>query len=365
MKQPDAGQPAGNQGRVRLTAHGQKTGFRGRFLGLAAVGALSAVAVATTFLPGPNEVPAQAAHHGPADELKIGYFANLTHAPALIAQSEGLLQDHLEEDGTSDQSQIFNAGPAAVEALNSGAIDAAYLGPNPALNSYLSSDGESLNVVSGVAYGGASLVVDKTITEPEELAGSNLASPQFGGTQDVALRSYLKGLGLKQDATVTPSSNGTVAQLFGRGEIDGAWLPEPYASLLVEKNGGHRLVNEAELWPDGKFPTTVLVVSKEFMASHPQTVQKLVDANTQAIDWLNHADEKQKLAAVQKALVEANGSSFDESVIAEALKQVHFSEDPLPETYQSLVDHALAVGVGSGGNADGLVDTRFLEQQEK
>jgi len=365
MKRPDVGESTGNGDRVRFSPHGQKGGFRGRFLGLAAVAALTAVAVATTFLPGPNEVQAQAADHGPADELNIGYFANLTHAPALIAQSQGILQDHLGEDGTKVESQIFNAGPAAVEALNSGAIDAAYLGPNPALNSYLSSHGDSLNVVSGVAYGGASLVVNKKITQPEELAGSNLASPQFGGTQDVALRNYLKDLDLKQDATVTPSSNGTVAQLFGRGEIDGAWLPEPYASLLVEKNGGHRLVNEAELWPEGKFPTTVLVVSKDFMASHPQTVQKLVDANTEAIDWLNQADDKQKLAAVQKALVEANGSSFDESVIAEALGQVHFSQDPLPETYQSLVDHALAVGVGTGGNADGLVDTRFLEQQEK
>lgn len=365
MKRPDVGESTGNGDRVRLSPHGQTGGFRGRFLGLAAVAALTAVAVATTFLPGPNEVQAQAADHGPADELNIGYFANLTHAPALIAQSQGILQDHLGEDGTKVESQIFNAGPAAVEALNSGAIDAAYLGPNPALNSYLSSHGDSLNVVSGVAYGGASLVVNKKITQPEELAGSNLASPQFGGTQDVALRNYLKDLDLKQDATVTPSSNGTVAQLFGRGEIDGAWLPEPYASLLVEKNGGHRLVNEAELWPEGKFPTTVLVVSKEFMASHPQTVQKLVDANTEAIDWLTQADDKEKLAAVQKALVEANGSSFDESVIAEALEQVHFSQDPLPETYQSLVDHALAVGVGTGGNADGLVDTRFLEQQEK
>jgi len=365
MKQPDVVQPTENQGRVRLTAHGQNTGFRGRFLGLAAVGVLAAVAIATTFLPGPHELQAQAAVNGPATDLKIGYFANLTHAPALIAESQGILQDHLEEDGTKVESQIFNAGPAAVEALNSGAIDAAFLGPNPALNSYLSSHGESLNVVSGVAYGGASLVVNKKITKPEDLAGSNLASPQFGGTQDVALRSYLKSLDLKQDATVTPSSNGTVAQLFGRGEIEGAWLPEPYASLLVEKNGGHRLVNEAELWPEGKFPTTVLVVSKDFIASHPQTVQKLVDANTEAIDWLNQADEKQKLAAVQKALIEANGSSFDETVIAEALKQVHFSHDPLSETYQSLVDHAQAVGVGTGGNADGLVEKRFLEQQEK
>lgn len=365
MKQPDLPEPAENKDRVRLTAHSGKTGYRSRFLGLAAVGVLAAAAVVTTLVPGPNEIQAQAADNGPADELKIGYFANLTHAPALISQSKGILKDQLDSDGTKLESQIFNAGPAAVEALNSGAIDAAYLGPNPALNSYLSSHGESLNVISGAAYGGASMVVNDKITKPEQLAGTNLASPQFGGTQDVALRNYVKGLKLSQDATVTPSSNGTVAQLFGRGEIDGAWVPEPYASLLVEKNGGHRLVNEADLWPEGKFPTTVLVVSKDFMASHPATVQKLVDANTEAIDWLNTADDKEKLKAVQEALAKANGSTFDEAVIAAALKEVNFSSDPLPETYQELVDHAFAVGVGTGGDADGLVDTRFLDKQER
>lgn len=365
MKRHETAEPARHGNRVRLTAHGPEAGYGGRFLGLAGVGVLAALAVVTALLPGPSDEQAQAADLGPAAELKVGYFANLTHAPALIAQSEGILQDAVQEDGTKVQSQVFNAGPAAVEALNSGAIDAAYLGPNPALNSYLSSHGESLRVVSGVAYGGASLVVNDQISSPGQLAGSNLASPQFGGTQDVALRNYLNGLELNQDATVTPSSNGTVAQLFGRGEIDGAWLPEPYASLLVEKYDGHRLVNESQLWPDGKFPTTVLAVSQDFLASHPETVQKLVDANTEAISWLNHADEKQKLEAVQSALVKANGSSFDESVIASALKQISFSEDPLPETYQTLVDHAAAVGVGSTGDAQGLVDTRFLNQQER
>lgn len=365
MQRPDHATPTARGTRIRLSAHGSKASYRGRIAGLAGVGALAALAALTTVLPGPGQSPAHAADLGPAQELSIGYFANLTHAPALVAQSQGLLANELQQDGTRVESQIFNAGPAAVEALNSGAIDAAYLGPNPALNSYLASEGTSLKIVAGVSSGGASLVVREGITGTSELSGSNLASPQFGGTQDVALRHYLSGLPLAEQATVTPSSNGTVAQLFGRGAIDGAWLPEPYASLLVENYGARRLVDEAELWPEGKFPTTVLAVSQDFLARHPETVQHLVDANAAAIEWLNRAARPEKLEAVQSALQAANGSSFDPQVIAAALDEVSFDEDPLSGTYPVLVEHAAAVGSGQPGDVQGLVDPRFINQQER
>ncbi|WP_423298894.1 ABC transporter substrate-binding protein [Glutamicibacter nicotianae] len=364
MQRPDPGTRISHGARIRLAAASPATGFRGRIAGLAGVAALAALAVLTTVVPGPGQAPAHAADLGPAAELKLGYFANLTHAPALISTSQDLLADQLEADGTSLETQLFNAGPAAIEALNSGAIDAAYLGPSPALNSYLASGGKSLKIVAGASSGGASLVVSPDISEPGELAGTELATPQFGGTQDVALRHYLAEHGLDQQATVTPSSNATLTQLFGRGAIDGAWVPEPYASLLVENYGGHRLVDESTLWENGKFPTTVLVVSQDYLTEHPRTVEKLVAANSEAIGWLNSADQQHKAAAVQEALAAANGSSFDETVIAAALEEVSFDEDPLADTYQTLIDHAAQVGIGQTGSVDGLVDTRFLATQE-
>lgn len=364
MQRPDPADRIDHGARIRLGVAGTKNGFRGRLLGLAGVGALTALAVLTTLVPGPSQVQAHAADRGPATELKLGYFANLTHAPALISDSKGLLEGKLEQDGTGLEPQLFSAGPAAIEALNSGAIDAAYLGPSPALNSYISSKGNSLRIVAGAASGGASLVVKKDIAEPSDLAGTELATPQFGGTQDVALRHYLAENELLDDATVTPSSNGTLTQLFGRGAIDGAWVPEPYASLLVENYEGHRLVDESSLWPEGKFPTTVLVVAKDFLIEHPETVEKLVEANSEAIDWLNSAEQEEKIEAVQEALNAANGSSFAQPVISAALEEVTFAEDPLADTYQTLINHAAQVGIGEPGSADGLVDSRFIASQE-
>lgn len=365
MSRPEQPPKPAAHKRIRLTARSHQASYRGRIAGLIGVGVLTALALVTTVLPGPNQTPAQAADRGAATKLRLGYFANLTHAPALIADSEGLLDKELQGDGTTVETQIFNAGPAAIEALNSGAIDAAYLGPSPALNSFLSSAGTSVNIVSGASFGGASLVVRDGITDIKQLAGTELATPQFGGTQDVALRHFLAEQQLTEQVTVSPTSNSTITQLFARGAIDGAWVPEPYASLLIENSGAHRLVNEAELWPEGKFPTTVLVVSQQFLKQHPQTVAKLVEANTQAISWLNSAGEQQKVEAVQQGLIAANGSTFDKSVISLALKQVHFSQDPLVDTYQTLIDHAQQVGIGSAGSAQSLVDSRFLEEQER
>ncbi len=350
-------------GRIRLSATVPSSNRKGRVIGLVLVGLLASTAVLTAFVPAPNKAATASADQGPADTLRLGYFANVTHAPALVAQSGGFLDKELKADGTGLETQIFNAGPAAIEALNSGALDAAYLGPSPALNSYLSSKGTSLKIVAGVASGGASLVTTKDITKVAQLEGTNLATPQFGGTQDVALRAFLKANGLEGKATVTPSSNGTVPQLFGRGAIDGAWLPEPHASLLVQKYGAHRLVDESTLWDEGKFPTTVLVVSQKFIAQHPQTVKELVQANAQAIDWLNQADDKSKLKAVQEALKQASGSSLDDKVIASALKEVNFDQQPLNKTFEKLVQNAVSVGIGEPGDTAGLVDESFIRSE--
>lgn len=347
-------------GRQRFSSAAAARNHRARSAGLWVVGLLTTFAVGTAFVPPLGEAQTQTTVASAAKELRLGYFANVTHAPALIADHQGYLGSALKADETKLETQIFNAGPAAIEALNSGALDAAYLGPSPALNSYLSSGGKSLKIVAGVTNGGASLVVSKKVKTSEDLPGTELATPQFGGTQDVALRHYLLERGLEEQVTVTPSSNGTVPQLFARQAIDGAWLPEPHASLLVREYGAHRLVDEASLWPEGKFPTTVLVVSQNFLAEHPQSVAKLVAANAQSIHWLNSATDADRLTAVQAALTKLNGTSLADNVIASALDQVSFDEVPLKSTFGTLLEHMTAVGIGESGDVAGIVDDQWI-----
>lgn len=301
----------------------------------------------------------------PADEIHLGYFANVTHAPALVALEEGFFEDALGD--TTLTTEVFNAGPATIEAISAGAIDAAYIGPSPAINTFIKSGGESAVIVAGAATGGAALVVRDGIDSPADLEGATLATPQLGNTQDVALRSWLADEGFETttegggDVTITPTENADTLALFQAGQLDGAWLPEPWVSRLVLEGGAHVLVDEAELWPDGVFPTTVLLVNKTFLAEHPQTVKALLDGHVEAVEWLT-ANPGDAAAVINARLAADTGKSLADDVIARALESVSFSVDPAADTFPVLVEHAVAAGTGTDGDIDGLFDFTLLNE---
>lgn len=299
----------------------------------------------------------------PVTEVRLGYFANVTHAPALVGLSEGLFADAL---GDIDlKTEVFNAGPAAIEALSAGAIDATYIGPNPSINTFIQSGGKSAHIIAGATSGGAALVVREGIDSPEDLKGANIATPQLGNTQDVALRSWLADEGFKTstagggDVTITPTENAQTLTLFQQGQLDGAWLPEPWVSRLVLEAGAHVLVDEADLWDDGAFPTTVLLVREEFAQQHPEVVEELLEGHVASVAWLDeHADEAP--AVINDALEEATGKRLSDDVLARALENVTFTVDPHAETFETLVDNGLAAGTQKKGSIDGLFDLRAL-----
>lgn len=324
--------------------------------------ALTALGLAAMMLAGCASASAAPGTSDATDDLtevRLGYFANVTHAPALVGLSEGLFQDAL---GDVDlKTEVFNAGPAAIEALSAGAIDATYIGPNPAINTFIQSGGASANIIAGATSGGAALVVRDGIDKPEDLTGADIATPQLGNTQDVALRSWLAGEGLKTsttgggDVTVTPTENAQTLTLFQDGELDGAWLPEPWVSRLVVEAGAHVLVDEADLWPDGNFPTTVLLVRKEFAEEHPEVVEELLEGHIASVQWLDeHADEAP--AAINGALEEVTGKKLSDEVLTRALANVTFTVDPHASAFTTLVENGLAAGTQKKGSIDGLFD---------
>lgn len=301
----------------------------------------------------------------PAAELRLGYFAKVTHAPALVGLQEGILQEDLGD--TTLTTQVFNAGPAAIEALTAGAIDATFIGPNPSINSFIQSAGRSVRVVAGAATGGAALAVRDGIDSVEKLEGTTLATPQLGNTQDVALRSWLADEGFQTDingggdVAITPTENSQMLTLFQSGQIDGAWVPEPWVSRLVLDEGAHVLVDEADLWDDGAFPTTVLLVNADFLEKHPETVKALIQGNLDSIAWIEDNPETAGATINAQLTVDA-GKPLSDDVIARALEHVTFSYNPHAETFQTLVDHGLAAGTQKDGSIDGIFDLRLLNE---
>src|SRR3954451_13124827 len=341
-----------------------RTTTRPAFRRLLSLVALAPLAIGLAACGGSSEAGGSSASGGTADELRLGYFANVTHAAALIGVQEGLFKKELGD--TKLTTQVFNAGPDEVEALFGGAIDAAYIGPSPTINAYGQSNGDAIRIIAGAASGGAQLVVRNGIDKPADLKGTTLASPQLGNTQDVALRTWLTDQGLKNsvsgggDVTIAPTANSDVLNLFKGGQLDGAWVPEPYASRLVLEGGGHVLVNEKDLWPDGKFVTTHLIVRTEFLQKYPDTVDALLRGHVAAVKEATDDADKAK-TSVNAALKTAGGKSLDPKVLDRAWSELTVTYDPIASALKQSAENAVTAGTAEKKvDLDGIYDLRPL-----
>jgi sulfonate transport system substrate-binding protein len=298
--------------------------------------------------------------------LRLGYFPNVTHASAIVGVEGGLFQEKLGSNVKLD-TNTFNAGPQAVEALNSGALDATYIGPNPAINAFAQSGGEAIRIISGATSGGAFLVVKPSIKSAKDLKGKQVASPQLGNTQDVALRTWLKKKGLKTDAagggdlSILPQENAQTLDLFKQGEIDGAWVPEPWATRLVNEGGGKVLVDESTLWPKGQYVTTQLIVRTEFLKDHPDAVKRLLEGQVAANNLIkNEPARAQDL--VGQGINNATGKPLAADVIAASFKNLTFTNDPIATSLRKSAKDAEAAGLLKAVDLKGIYDLKLLNQ---
>jgi NitT/TauT family transport system substrate-binding protein len=328
------------------------------------VAGVVAVAVALTGLAACGGSSDKAGASGPVT-LRLGYFPNLTHATPIVGLKKSFFADKLGKNVTLD-TKTFNAGPEAVEALFSGAVDATYIGPNPTVNAWQKSKGQAVKVVAGAASGGAAFVVKPDITSPEQLKGKKIASPQLGNTQDVALRFWLKQHGLNTtkegggDVSILPQANPDTVTAFGTGALDGAWVPEPYVSRLV-KAGGKVLVDERDLWPGGKFVVTNLLVSTKFLKAHPDVVKNLIAGQVEANAFIN-ANPTEAQQVVNAAIGELSGKAPDAKQTADAWKTLTFLNDPIAPSLRDGAKHAEEVGLLEPVDLKGIYDLTLLNE---
>jgi NitT/TauT family transport system substrate-binding protein len=259
------------------------------------------------------------------------------------------------------KTTVFSSGTEETTALLAGQLDAAYVGPNPAITAWQKSNGTAIKIISGAASGGASLVVKPGITAPGALKGKSLATPSLGNTQDVALRYWLKQHGLTTTATgggdvaIKPIKPNSAAVLqFKSGQLDGGWEPEPYATQMV-LDGGKRLVNEASLWPGGKFVTTNLVVTQSFLKDNPSVVNGLLKGQIQANDYINSNGQAAAQAA-NTELTELLGKGVPADLLTQSLTYLTFTNDPIASSLKTDAQHAAAVGLLKPVNLNGIYD---------
>jgi len=313
----------------------------------------------------PAAAPAASDDKGPAAEVRLGYFPNVTHASALIGVDKGLFAKEL--GSTKLTTQTFNAGPDEVNALLGGSLDVAFIGSGPAINAYAKSKGEAVRLVAGATSGGAQLVVKPDINSAADLKGKTISTPQLANTQDVSFKKWLVGQQIAagsgaDQVNVTNTENSASLDLFKKGEIQGAWAPEPWSSRLVLDAGAKVLVDEKTLWDQGKFPTTVIIVRTQFLKDYPQTVEAILKGEVAAIDWAtaNKADAKK---AVNDSLQKLTSKALGEPVLDRAFDNIELTVDPQAKQFPQLAKDAVTAGVAKdAADVSGFADFTLLNK---
>jgi len=332
------------------------------------VGLLATVALAGCGSGSKKDAKAGSVENGAGQvTLRLGYFPNITHASALVGVEKGIFAEKLGSKVTLN-TQAFNAGPAAVEAIFSNAIDATYIGPNPAINAFAKSNGEAIRIISGATSGGAFLVVNPSITSPAGLKGKKIATPQLGNTQDVALRSWLKANNLKSDTQgggdvgIVPQDNSQALEAFKSGTIAGAWVPEPWATRMIQEGKGKVLVDERTLWPGGQFVTTQLIVRTPFLKEHPDVVQHLLEGQVAATDFMKANPAEAKML-VNQGIQKLTTKPLPQAVLDAAWPNMTFTNDPIAGSLRKGADNAKAVGLlDAKTKLDGIYDLTLLNK---
>jgi NitT/TauT family transport system substrate-binding protein len=313
---------------------------------------LGAPLLAFAALAGAIAMPWRTTGHSaeaPSRVVRIGYLPNFTHAQAVAGAERGHFTRGLE--GVKVEFRTFNAGPALVEALFAGELDLAYVGPSPTVNAYAKSNGEEVRVIAGAAANGAAVVVrpGAGIEKPADLLGKKIATPQYGNTQDVAARFFvtdtLKGKLAEAggDTTIVNAENADILTLLKRGDVDAAWVPEPWATRLVAEAGGKLLFEEKTLWPGGQFITTNVIARRAFLDANRDLVKRFLRAHDELTAWLN-AEPEAASKAVNDGIKRITGKSLPPDVLKVAWSRVVFTTDPLIDTTKEQARRANALG---------------------
>ena len=295
------------------------------------------------------------------NNIRVAFFPSVVHAVPIIGMETQTFANNLNAD-LDIQVKIFDSGPQVIESIFSNSVDIAYVGPGPVINGFLKSDGNDLKILAGAASGGASFVIQKNsgLDLIENYSGKRIAAPQISNTQDVSLRHYLAENGLVTaekggDVFVLNIANPDIYTLFAKGDIDGAWVPEPWATMLVEELDGVRLFDENEFWPENQFSSVLLIGRSDYIEKNPEIIKKWINANKKTAQWINnHPDESKKL--YNEFLNSYMGRTLPQNIVEKSFSNIIITSETLENSVYTFAERADALGyLGRDGySLDGL-----------
>jgi NitT/TauT family transport system substrate-binding protein len=308
------------------------------------------------------------------NKLRIAYFPNIGHSIPIVGMEKEFFQTSVG-NSTLIETRVFDSGPQAIESLFANSVDLAYVGPGPAINGFLNSENHNVKILAGAASGGTSFIVhpDSEIYSASDFAGKKIAAPQIGNTQDVSLRHYLSENGLKTadkggSVIVYNIPNPDIYTLFVKGDLDGAWVAEPWATILETELNGKRLFHEEELWPNQEFASVLLIANANYVKENPIVISNLLDSHHDTATWINENPTETRII-FNDFLNSHLGQPLSDDVVDIALSNLVITDDPLLDSVHSFAEKADALGyLGRNGyDLSGIFyysDTNSLEGDE-
>jgi len=282
------------------------------------------------------------------NKIRVAFFPNIGHAVPIVGYETGIFSDGLGNK-TLIETKIFDSGPQVIESIFARSIDLAYVGPGPAINGFIKSEHEMI-ILSGAASGGASFVVhpNSEINSVEDFPGKKIAAPQIGNTQDVSLRNYLLENGLAPaqkggSVVIFNIANPDIYTLFVKGEIDAAWVPEPWATIFVQQLDGKRLFYEEDIWPNKQFASVLLIGRTDYIEKHPEIIQNWIESHDKTVNWINTNPNKSELI-FNEFMKKTLGESLPEAIVSESLSNLEITSDPIPESIAIFAQRADSLG---------------------
>ncbi len=295
------------------------------------------------------------------DKLRVAFFPSIGHAVPIVGLENEIFQERIGEQIKID-TKIFDSGPQVIESIFAGSIDIAYVGPGPIINGFLKSDGMDVKILSGAASGGASFIVQPNsgLDSIENFDGKRIASPQISNSQDVSLRYYLETNDLKPvekggTVFILNISNPDIYTLFAKGDIDGAWISEPWATMLVEELGGVRLFNEEKLWPNEQFASVLLIARTNYLENNPEVIRNWIKSHEETVLWINSNPDASK-AIFSNFLKKYMGKSLPPKIIDESFSNLEITSNPIKNSVLTFAERADSLGYlgRTGYNLDGI-----------
>ena len=298
-------------------------------------------------------------------DVRIACFPNITHSQALVGMAQNSFQSALGED-CNVKWLTFNAGPSELIAMFAGEVDIGYIGPLPAINGFSKSAGD-IRIIAGATGAGSLLVTRKGLIlyDVSELSGKKVAVPQFGNTQDILLRDILSSAGLEDKnnggtVEIIASENPDIKLLLDRGDIDAAFVPEPWGTRLEQEIGANVLLDHDAVY-GGEYTTAVVIVTKSFLEKHPDKVEAFLREHIRLTDYINENPDLAS-ATVTDHIEMLTGNRFSEDIIKKSFSRMKLTHDLYKESLESFTYAYKALGYMSHPtDFSNLTDTTILD----